>query len=91
MVNYLSGKRDTPPEQDDHQCRFGHWLDHGGRDLIFGEVTDHAVDVLHRDIHRLADELMALKRAGRADEAQARIGELHHLRDQLLEQLSVLF
>jgi len=91
MVNYLSGKCDTPPERDDRQCCFGHWLDHGGRDLLFGEVADHTVDALHRDIHRLADELMALKRTGRADEAQARIGELHRLRDQLLEQLSVLY
>lgn len=91
IVHYLSGKRDMPPERDTHQCRFGHWLDHGGRALLLHEGTDHAVDELHRDIHRLAAELITLKRDGRPDEVQTDICELHRLRDQLLEHLSELY
>ncbi len=91
VVSYLSGKRDTTPERDDRQCRFGHWLDHGGRALLLGEGADHPVDMLHTEIHRLADELMALKHDGRADEVLSGISELHRLRDQLLEKLSELY
>jgi len=91
MVNYLYGKRDAPPEQDAHQCRFGHWLDHGGQALLLGEAADHPVLTLHLEIHRLAAKLITLKHNGRAEEAQTRITELHHLRDQLLEQLGELY
>ena len=91
MGNFLSGKSDTPPQRDAHQCRFGHWLDHGGQNLLWGEGANHPVVALHRDIHRLAAELMALKCDGRADEVQTGISELHRLRDQLLEQLSELY
>lgn len=91
MVNHLSGNADMAPERDAHQCRFGHWLDHGGRALLLEEGADNPVDALHLEVHRLAAELMALKRDGRGDEALARISELHRLRDQLLEQLSVLY
>ena len=91
MVECLSGKSVKAPDQDAHQCRFGRWLDHGGRDSILGEGTDHAVDELHRNTHRLAVELMALKRDGRTDEVQSGISELHCLRDQLLDQLNKLY
>jgi len=91
MVQYLSGKHDTPPEQDVNHCRFGQWLNHGGRALLQSDEETHPVDALHRDVHSLADELMALKRAGRVDELQARLVELHRLRDRLLEQLTGMF
>ena len=90
MVNYLTGMRETPPEQDDHQCRFGRWLDLGGRELLFGQSAEPAVDVLHREIHRLAQELVALKQAAQLHEVEAQIDALHRLRDQLLEQLNSL-
>ncbi len=91
MDKYLAGKCDSPPDRDAHQCRFGHWLDHGGRASLLGEDADHPVDALHREIHRLAAELMALKQDGMGDEAHTRMTELHCLHDQLLEQMSELY
>lgn len=91
VVDYLSGTRDTPPEQNVHQCRVGSWLDHGGRDLPFDGNADHPIVTLHQEIHHLAATLIELKRQGRDNEALARIPELLHLRDQLLERLTELF
>ena len=88
MIGYLAEERDAPPDLDVHRCRFGIWLDQTGRDLIFDGRTDHPLDALHRDIHRLAAELNELKQSGHAECAQARIPELQCLRDQMLEQLA---
>lgn len=91
MVAFLSGTRDVGPEQDDQQCHFGIWLNDGGRDMLLVGNADHPVDTLHRELHRLAAELVALKQAHRAEEAKARIPELLDLRDQLLAQLSIVY
>jgi len=91
LLAYLSGTRDLPPALNAHECRFGHWLDQGGRAELLAGQTDHPLDTLHLEVHRLAAELVALKQAGRADEAQARTPELLRLRDPLLEQLTALY
>lgn len=71
-------------------CRFGDWLDAGGRALLFGTETEHPVDRLHREVHRLGSELVTLKRDGQLDAVQARLPELQRLNDQLLELLNGL-
>ena len=88
VVGYLSDSHAMPPLLDHHQCRFGHWLDCGGRGMMFGNINDGPVDAIHREVHRLAVDLMALKQSGQIGKAQARIPELLHLRDQLLEILT---
>jgi diguanylate cyclase (GGDEF)-like protein/PAS domain S-box-containing protein len=87
VTAYLMGERDAPPVMDHHQCRFGSWLDHDGRERHGKRSVFAAIDLLHREIHDRAGELLALKRSGRGAEAQARIGEIHSLRDTLLERL----
>ncbi|RAU19228.1 hypothetical protein DN062_02875 [Nitrincola tibetensis] len=91
MADYLFGKSDTPPEMNAQQCRFGHWLDHSGRALILGECTNHPVEVLHLEIHRLAAELIALKSDAHFDDLNSRISELHSLCDELLEHLKEFY
>jgi hypothetical protein len=90
VSGYLSGTLDTPPEQDVQRCHIGLWLDQGGRDELVGVDVDHTIDALHGDVHRLVDELIALRRDGRVDEVQARTGVLHRLHDQFLERLQSL-
>lgn len=90
VSGYLSGTLDTPPEQDVQRCHIGLWLDQGGRDELVGVDVDHTIDALHGDVHRLVDELIALRRDGRVDEVQARTGVLHRLHDQFLERLQRL-
>ena len=88
IVEYLSGMREMPPELSGRHCRFGEWLDRGGREMLFGEITNHPIDMLHQEVHRLGAELVALRQEGHCEEAVTRTSELLALRDQLLEQLS---
>ena len=90
VTSYLSGTLDKPPEQDIQRCHIGLWLNQGGRDELAGVDVDHTIDALHGDVHRLVDELIALRRDGRVDEVQARTGVLHRLHDQFLERLQRL-
>ena len=90
MEGYLQGERDTPPPLDDHQCRFGLWLD---SDRLHNHDTRPAfqeMERLHLQVHALAAELCELRAQGPNPEALARLGELHDLRDALLGQLKVL-
>ncbi len=91
VAEYLSGEGDTPTAQDAHECRFGRWLDRGGRTLLAGERADDAVDRLHRQLHDRGTEVVSLKRAGRTPEAQALAEELPQTLDRLVQQLRELY
>ncbi len=86
---FLKGTRGVPP-RDHHPCRFGEWLEAEG---LTGRSTQPALRViaaLHQQVHALAEELLELQVQGRNPEAQARLGELYALRDQLQEHLAGL-
>ena len=87
MAAYLEGRSDTPPEAGLPCCRMGQWLDRAVRALLAETGSDRPVDSLHEAIHHLADELVALRWAGRGEEARDRLGELFGLRDRMLERL----
>ena len=91
LVSCLNGNPDAAALLNDQPCHFSDWMDQGGRALLFGGQTDHPVDQLHQQVHRLGAELLDLKRAGRHDEALARLPALQRLNDQLLDQLNALF
>jgi diguanylate cyclase (GGDEF)-like protein/PAS domain S-box-containing protein len=90
LENHLHDKRPAPPSLDHRQCRFGMWL--------YGEINADRraqpvlqdIETLHLQVHALAQELLHLKDQGRTPEALARLGELHALRDALLELLEAL-
>jgi diguanylate cyclase (GGDEF)-like protein/PAS domain S-box-containing protein len=90
IEDFLKGERDAPPPLDHQQCRFGMWLEaqilarHGAHPAFL------AIQTLHRRGHILAAELLKLSSGGGNSEAQNRLGELHALRDTLLEQLKAL-
>lgn len=67
-------------------CAFGRWYETRGRQR-YGHVASYAtIDPLHRRVHQLGDELLAL--CGEDPQAaKARIQELTALRDQLLALL----
>jgi diguanylate cyclase (GGDEF)-like protein/PAS domain S-box-containing protein len=90
LENHLKDKRTAPPSLDHRQCRFGLWL-YG--ELLAGRRAMpvlQAIEPLHEAVHTLAGELLQLKAQGRTAEALARLGELHGLRDALLELLKTL-
>jgi EAL domain-containing protein (putative c-di-GMP-specific phosphodiesterase class I) len=90
LENHFRDKRAEPPSLDHRQCRFGLWL--------YGEINADRraqpvlrdIETLHLQVHALAVELLQLKDQGRTPEALARLGELHALRDALLERLEML-
>ena len=87
---FLQGKRNAPPSLDRRQCRFGMWLDaeeQAGRDE---QPAHRSVEAVHRQFHELAAEIFSSVAQGRTPEGLGRLGQLHGLRDDLLEQLEKL-
>lgn len=87
---YLQGKRHAPPTMDEHKCRLGMWLEaeeQAGRNK---EPNYQSVETKHRRFHGLAANIFSSIAAGRSSEGLQHLGELHNLRDSLLEQLEIL-
>jgi hypothetical protein len=84
-----SGSR-KPPPLNPHQCAFGRWLDGAGRDL-YGKLPQfERIDVLHRQVHALGEEIIAKRKSAGAEAARSSLKELHALRDALVVELRVL-
>ena len=78
------------PPLDPHQCRFGRWYDGPGR-TRYGHLAEFkALSTLHSRVHKLANELIDLRSAGRAQELRQRIPELFELRTQVLQRMNRL-
>jgi diguanylate cyclase (GGDEF)-like protein/PAS domain S-box-containing protein len=90
VEDYIRGKRESAPELDSHQCRFGAWLDADGLVLADTRPAFATVELLHRQAHALVVELCRYQAGDRKLEAKAGLGELHVLRDRLLENLREL-
>jgi diguanylate cyclase (GGDEF)-like protein/PAS domain S-box-containing protein len=88
LDEYLQGMRDAPPALDQHQCRFGQWLDK----VLPRRKQRHAaifasIETLHRQVHALAINLLDLARLGRNAEARTGLTQVYELRDSLQAQL----
>lgn len=90
VASYVRYEMNQVPPMDQHQCRFGQWLDQNAR-IKHGEYPELlAIELLHARIHRLANELVNLREEGQAELALARLDELYRLRDQLYELLMTM-
>jgi len=87
MEAYLKGDQDAPPQLDHQHCRFGAWLESKSEVWRKTQPTYSALEAVHRQVHSLGVELNQLCHQGRQPEAMERLGELHQLRDRLLEEL----
>jgi diguanylate cyclase (GGDEF)-like protein/PAS domain S-box-containing protein len=83
----LKGERGIPPKLDVHLCRLGAWLDSTARTGLDSDQKLQSIEGLHNQLHGLVTELLEDRRNNRTQEALARLEELLHLRDALLEQL----
>jgi diguanylate cyclase (GGDEF)-like protein/PAS domain S-box-containing protein len=91
IEEFFKGERTMPASQDYHHCRFGKWLDNEGQARYFAHPSIQPIESLHRQVHALAEELLELQNHDQApDEVQAKLGQLHGLRDALLGHLKVL-
>jgi len=86
IEDFLMGEREVAPPPDNHQCYFAKWLDAESLAHRGARPAFQAIERLHRQVDALAAELCELRAQGRNPEALARLGELHRLRDTLLEQ-----
>ena len=84
------GVSSASPPLDQHQCRFGQWLDGNARSRHAEHGVFVAIETLHQDVHAKGAALLALVAHGRYDEAQEVLNELQSLRDALLDQLWLL-
>jgi hypothetical protein len=87
---FLLGSRRIPPALDPHRCRFGRWLDSERSSPIGAGGVFHEIDRLHQQCHALADLASAWEPAASGADVHAQLGELHRLRDTLLEKMNVL-
>jgi diguanylate cyclase (GGDEF)-like protein/PAS domain S-box-containing protein len=87
---YLRGEHLALPPMHHRQCRLGAWM--AGEELARhgAHPAFLAIEALHLQVHALAAELLEMQAQGRNSEALERLGELHALRDALLEQLRKL-
>ncbi|BCB26524.1 hypothetical protein SKTS_14100 [Sulfurimicrobium lacus] len=90
MEIHLNDEREARPPVDHRLCRFGSWLEGEGMARHGTHPTFQSVEILHLQVHALAVEMLELQARGRKQEVLARLGELHGLRDALLEQLTEL-
>ncbi len=82
--------QNPPPPLDHNKCRFSLWLASEGRLRHGGQPALNQVETLHRQVHELAAELLAMQADGQGVEAKARLHELYQLRDSMLELLTDL-
>lgn len=87
---YFAGKRSTPPELDERECRFGVWISAeklGPR----GSLPILAVmDSLHTEAHEASRRALALQREGKQSEAVACLERALELRGQIQGHLGRL-
>jgi diguanylate cyclase (GGDEF)-like protein/PAS domain S-box-containing protein len=86
---FLKGERDAPLPLDPYQTRLSLWMNTERLRNQNAQPVFEAIDSLHRQIQALSNELCELQTRGRNSEALAKLGELHDLRDALIEQLKV--
>jgi len=87
---FLLGNRRIPPTLDPHRCRFGRWLD-SERSSPFGSASAfQEIEKMHQHCHALADLASAWEPAASGADVHAQLGELHRLRDKLLDKMNLL-
>ena len=90
LESFLRGTRRAPPTLDPHRCRLGRWLDSERSSAMGGSAAFQRIDQLHQDTHALADEASAWEPAVTGADVSAQIGELHRLRDAVINELNGL-
>jgi hypothetical protein len=90
IEGFLRGEHEALPQLDEHQCRFGTWLNAEGLVRYGAQPAFQAIGRMHPQVHALAKELLARRVEGDNLGALSRLGELHAMREALLAQLTLL-
>ncbi|RYY14072.1 MAG: hypothetical protein EOO36_14855 [Cytophagaceae bacterium] len=79
-----------PPLRDPDQCSLGQWIADRWHGPYAGVPEMRALDHEHRRIHERANELMDLRLAGQAQEAQASFQAVQLQADQIVRLLQTI-
>jgi diguanylate cyclase (GGDEF)-like protein/PAS domain S-box-containing protein len=90
LEKYFNGDRTAPRLVDQHQCRFGRWLDGRGLERFGDRPVFQVIERLHARVHGLVAQLMELSAQGQTAQVQAQMGALQVLRNDLLAQLKLM-
>ena len=90
VEEYFRDERERPPPLDHRRCNLGRWLDSEARQRFGATAPFLAIEPLHREVHALVRDMCKLRADGAKERALAGLGELHGLRDRLLEELGRL-
>lgn len=87
---FLKDERESPVEQDHHQCRFGSWMDSEGLARYAEHPSYQEIDRLHKQVHKYTAHLLELHAQNKKSQALSGLSELHRLRDSLLQHIKLL-
>lgn len=74
-----------------HECDFGRWYDSEGK-TRFGQMDSYKkVGPVHLEVHRIAQEAVALTEAGKIAEAEGKIDLFSTIKDTLFDLLDQLY
>jgi diguanylate cyclase (GGDEF)-like protein/PAS domain S-box-containing protein len=88
IESFFKEKLGALPAMDEHQCRFGVWLDTEKSGPRANLPAFQIVQTAHQRLHELAAQVVEGKAQGRMAEEITILDLLHSLRDQILEQLT---
>ncbi len=88
--SYLRQQCEIAPSLDYDECRLGIWLDGNGLAKYGNQAAFHRIDLLHREIHDLAHELLALHASGQHSQALEGLIQLKVLGEAMLMQTKAL-
>ncbi|QSA96911.1 PAS domain S-box protein [Methylococcus sp. EFPC2] len=87
LESHLQGGRGIPPLMDHKQCHFGQWLETEGLNRSRVQSDIREIDAVHRQVHAMAAQVLALHAQGHTRQVEALLGELHARSEVMLAQL----
>ncbi len=75
------------PPRENHDCRFGQWLNGPGRHRYGQRKGFRNITELHDQVHQIAQSLLEMHARGDHSAAQAGLPELYAMRDKLINAL----
>ena len=86
MRAYVSGSKEVPEEilANHNACALGKWISDAGKNKYSGFSSLKELDSVHQKIHRKANEIITLKKAGRQQEAEAMLEHIEEISIEIM-------
>ncbi len=64
------------PIMDNRQCHCGRWIERAKREKIFEQTLIYQLDIFHKQIHAIANDLRSLYEAGECEQARKGLADM---------------